>query len=66
MDLSGSSGNGKVKLRGIVKEESKRKGDFLDVKSGAHREWSQGKFRCLGEFSELKEVMAHFPGSKVF
>ena len=67
MDLSGSSGNGKKRsnVRCAAKEDQKEGEIVFDVKNGGG-EWSQGKFRYLGEFSELKEIMAHFPGRKVF
>lgn len=52
-------------MRCAAKEDQKEGEIVFDVKNGGG-EWSQGKFRYLGEFSELKEIMAHFPGRKVF
>lgn len=45
---------------------NQKEGEILFYVKNEGGECSQGKFRDLGEFSELKEIMAHCPGKKVF
>ena len=60
------SGDGKKgQMWDALQRKNRKEGEILFAVRNGGGEWSQGKFRYLGEVSELKEIMAHFPRRKV-